>query len=410
MQPAKPSKITLNIQGIVSFVKPGRKTDTSEDSSRNVHDIKDYIPDTHEYFLSFLDKSIDPFISLLKRYIENPSSQYKANVVRSVMYLHPFYIDNKDQLKACLDRTLFYIICENFGIERKQASDQSVSKKILDLFAGICFFPGNKDVALSDIHVFLNGDDLFSLCDLQRILKAKVVFFMNATNGTLSKFSQEERASLYADFLKKWYPNRSPDEDYGGRILLSYPSREKVSVHFSTDLSKGDQDIESVIDDLFHDSDAALTKDDIISSDESRTNETDDLFRMEYSISGLGNLLSLESAFMLQDHVILYRCESCGRLFPGTPENHRFCNVKDQSGISCLMKYEHRTNVQKLQKAYALAYRRLCRRYKNEKISERVFLDCKTGLRAMLEQAINDDISLQVFIDMIKKKEREICQ
>lgn len=328
---------------------------------------EELIPEDHRYLFAFLEKDLGRILASLHRAVQEEDSTLLALCREDVRSLHPYFTHGR-ALDVCVDATT----------EAIRSGE--------DIRAGS----------------MMAKHSLFSLIDLQDRMRKMVVFLLDDSNEEMAALSPDVRIGFYL---------LARDTASGGdalsapkaRYMMQYPPSMDV-VRAATDIS--DEYLQSLKEALSQITDSGGRAFPDVLKKIACTAKADAKHggSILCLIGNLPELLETELFAMLRDGVRLKRCAECGRYFPVTKDNDRFCAILGKDGRSCLSRHIRKKKSEALHKIYTQSYRSHFARVKAGKETKDKLDAWRIDSQRLQDKVYADEMTLQEYKETLMRK------
>ncbi len=124
---------------------------------------------------------------------------------------------------------------------------------------------------------------------------------------------------------------------------------------------------------------------------------------LEYDTPYLEDVLQLEISLMAASGTRLKRCLSCGRFFPVSQESSLYCNIPDNDGSSCLIRYRTKQMKESVNAIYTQAYRTRFARMKAGKETKETLNEWRNTAKRMKGDVFSGKLSPEEYKHVIMR-------
>ena len=343
-----------------------------------------YMPEDHRYLFAFLNADIESLIHMVNDSVaeRNPAGFRQAE--EEIGKLHPYFRD-KNYRKACIQETAALLAWH----------DPHTAVETLKAL-GIT----GEDYLDPEAWTNAGGRNgtLQSLLKCQLRNRRKVVLLLDDSNPELAKTPMTVRSGLFGIV----------DGDMRDTPVLTIETTQYVLPVSASIRTLGvAMDFDEDAKEAFHQSIENLVATGELSEQlqsvlRSAEAEEEPGYTM-YKTEDLEQIIDLEIFLMLQEGIRLKKCESCGKYFPITKENERFCDIPDESGSSCLRRYLQKKYEQEVKEIYTRAYRTHFARVKAGKESKEDLDQWRIDAQVMQKDVYSGIMRLAAYQQRISK-------
>ena len=375
------------------MINLGMRTSTDDPDTvfEEVIPKEEYMPKDHRFLFDFLSVSLKRIHDLLEEAVAN-REQGKAKEADTLLKkTRPFFF-NTEARTAYINRSLAEIIRNDPNLTNRYSLLEQIGLP----------FNGHFDSEYWLSSDFKKGT-IRSLIEKQEDCRKKIVLLFDDTNPDLAKTPMSVRAGLYgmvgndadampiilnvqcryilpaAQSMRVLQASMDFDDNFSNSVLNAV-----------ADMEKGKMDTPPVLKKILGAADSGET-----------------VGYTEYSAEYLEDILDLEICFFFFEGVRLKRCRNCGRYFPVSPLNDKYCNIEDVNGNSCLKNAAREELKKQVDQIYTQAYRSHFARVKNGKESKEYLDKWRPEAKRLQEEVYQFKVTLPEYKRILMLKETE---
>ena len=365
----------------------GVTEDEEYDACENVIDRELYMPDDHRHLFGFMKADIVSINHLVRHAVSEMDITSLERAEEQLSEIHPYFAGKTNH-----DRRMYYLF------------------NSAALFAW--FNPGSAVENLKAIGIkgeeYLDGEywtkpgrdahTIDALIECQSRTKRKVVLLLDDSNPEYAEAPMSIRSVLYGLIDGDMHDEPEIANATARYILPSSSSLKTLSAVLTFDEQAAISFYKS-IDDFVNTGVLPESLKTVIDSADQKTEEGYTEYETEY----LEDVLNLEIFLMLRDGTRVKKCETCGRYFPVTAENNRFCDIPDTDGTSCLSRAVKKEFEEDVKQIYTRAYRTHFARIKSGKETKESLDEWRKNAIAMQERVYRYTMTLEEYRNALKQ-------
>lgn len=352
--------------------------------------IENYITKTHEALNAFLgrEQTLVRIKNLVDAAWKEENPLYSLKAADALADVHPYFLYPQERI-SYINRSLAWMV------QGEDPADMEKFKKAVILSAST-----DSDPEYWKYSIAGGRGTIDSLLMTRKDAEIKIRLLLDDTEEELSKMPMHARSSLYGLLCGD---SHGIPKIMEMSAAFSLPVCERISAASAAmqfDSSYSDKVTEGILR-LAKSGEKIKEVEELL--DASKDSPVS-FARIEYRIKCLEDMIDLEIYKMLTDGTRLKRCVNCGRYFPVTPDNDKYCSIPDKAGNTCLAKARKKELKKKVSDIYSTAYKTHFARMRRGVETEEEMKHFKEKAKALREEIYSGNISLEEYKKTITEK------